>query len=56
MISQLIDLLQLDEFYGQSERIDTAMGRYEYPTTWKSFKQLIKRIWYGRKDNSGTRT
>lgn len=52
MISQLIDLLVLDEYFGQSERIDIAKGRYEYPTTWKSFKQLLKRIWYGRKDNS----
>lgn len=52
MISQLIDLLVLDEYLGQSERIDIAKGRYEYPTTWKSFKQLLKRIWYGRKDNS----
>lgn len=50
MISQLIDLLILNDYHGQSERIDIAKGRHEYPTNWKSLKQLIKRIWYGRKN------
>lgn len=49
MISQLIDLLNLNEYYGQSKTIDISKGRYEYPTTWKSAGKLIKRMWYGRK-------
>lgn len=49
MISQLIDILNLHDYYGQSKTIDIAKGRYELPTTWKSTIKLIKRMWYGRK-------
>jgi hypothetical protein len=49
MISQLIDILSLHEYYGESKIIDIAKGRYEKPTTWKSAGKLIKRMWYGRK-------
>jgi hypothetical protein len=48
MISQLIDILNLQDYYGESKTIDIAKGRYEYPTTWKSAGKLIKRIWYVR--------
>lgn len=51
MISQIINLLNLDDFYGQSKTIDVAKGRYEYPTNWKSTGKLLKRIWYGRRSN-----
>ena len=51
MISQLIDLLNLDDFYGESKTIDVAKGRYEYPTNWKSTGKLLKRIWYGSRSN-----
>lgn len=51
MISQLIDLLNIDDFYGESKTIDIAKGRYEYPTNWKSTNKLVKRIWYGRRSN-----
>lgn len=49
MISQLIDILNTSDFYGQSKTIDIAKGRYEYPTTWKAVSKWIKRIWYSRK-------
>lgn len=49
MISKIIDLLVVDEFYGVSTRVDIAKGRYERPTTWKSLVKLSKRVWYGRK-------
>jgi hypothetical protein len=52
MISQLIDILSMQEYYGQSKTIDAAKGRYELPTTWKSTGKLIKRIWYGRKNKN----
>lgn len=51
MISQLIDLLNLDDYYGESKTIDVAKGRYEYPTTWKSTGKLLKRMWYGSRSN-----
>lgn len=51
MISQILNILEINEFYGKSHRIDTAKGRYELPNTWKSAKDLIKRMWYGRKSN-----
>ena len=49
MITNLIDLLQLQEFYGVSERIDIAKGINEYPWTWKEGWKNIKRRYYGRK-------
>lgn len=51
MISQLIDLLNLDDYYGESKTIDVAKGRYEYPSSWKATKHLLKRTWYGSRDN-----
>ncbi|MEY4457269.1 MAG: hypothetical protein RLY15_1533 [Bacteroidota bacterium] len=48
MITNLIDLLQLQEFYGVSERVDIAKGKYEYPWTWKQGWKVIKRRYYGR--------
>lgn len=45
MIKTIIDLLNLDDFYGVSERIDTAKGKYQYPSTLSEAKELLKRIW-----------
>jgi hypothetical protein len=52
MIAQLITILNLQEYYGESKTIDIAKGRYEYPTTWKATGKLIKRIWYGRNNKN----
>ena len=52
MISQLLDVLALNDYYGNSHNIDIAKGRYEIPTTWKSAFKLIKRMWYGRKSKN----
>ena len=49
MIKGIIDLLQTNEYYGQSETIDIAKGRYALPTTWKDTFKWIKRIWLRRK-------
>jgi hypothetical protein len=51
MISQIIDILNLDEYYGESKTIDTAKGRWEYPPNWKSTIKYLKRIWYGSRSN-----
>jgi hypothetical protein len=43
MIKNIIDLLNINEFYGVSADIDIAKGKYKYPATWKELKQLLKR-------------
>jgi hypothetical protein len=45
MIKTVIDLLNLDDFYGISDDIDIAKGKYKYPQTIKEATQLLKRIW-----------
>jgi hypothetical protein len=45
MIKTVIDLLNLDDFYGVSEDVDIAKGKYKYPSTIKEAKMLLKRIW-----------
>lgn len=50
MIKHLIDLLQTNNFYGQSETIDIAKGKYQIPYTWKDLgKNIKRRIWPTRK-------
>ena len=44
MIKEILNLLMLDSHYGQSETIEIAKGKYEFPNSWaKGFNQ-IKRI------------
>ena len=49
MIKNIIDLLNTNHFYGVSERVEIAKGRYALPTTWKETFKWIKRIWQRRK-------
>ena len=39
MIKHILDILKLDDFYGKSEFIDIAKGKYEIP---KSIKEAYK--------------
>jgi hypothetical protein len=39
MIQNILNLLQFDEFYGKTENIEIAKGKYQIPT---SVKQAIK--------------
>lgn len=43
MIKQIIDLLASSEFYGCSETIEIAKGKYKMPESWKEGKKQIKR-------------
>ena len=43
MIKHILDLLALDEFYGQSEFIEIAKGKYQRVTTFKQGFNQIKR-------------
>lgn len=45
MIAEIIDLLQKDNFYGAGKYTEIAKGKYEMVTSWKIFKQKIKRQW-----------
>ena len=49
MIKNVINLLSLSEYYGVSETIDIAKGKYEYPQTWRGLWRFIKRNYYGKK-------
>lgn len=49
MIKQIIALLGISNFYGISENIDIAKGKYEIPkTTKEAIKQKIREIRNGR--------
>ena len=43
MIDLIIQLLQVDEFYGESELIDIAKGKYKIPYTFKEHIKSKKR-------------
>jgi hypothetical protein len=46
MIKNLIDLLQTNNFYGQSKTIDIAKGKYAIPYTWSDLgKNIKRRLW-----------
>ena len=49
MIKTVIDLLNLDDFYGMNEDVDVAKGKYKYPQSIKEAKLLLKRIWKSKK-------
>ena len=42
-ITHIIDLLKVDDFYNESEIIDIAKGKYEFPSNIKGIKNYIKR-------------
>lgn len=43
MIKNILELLSLDEHYGQSEIIEIAKGKYKIKTTWKQAYKQFKR-------------
>ena len=48
MIKQIIAMLQLDDFYGESELIDIAKGKHQLNSSlkkiWKQTKRQLKAI------------
>jgi hypothetical protein len=52
MIKQIISMLQLDNFYGESELIDIAKGKHELTISpkkiWRQTKRDLKAIRNGR--------
>lgn len=59
MIKNILDLLKLDEFYGKSENIEIAKGKYQLPTSvkhaYKQAKRELKNISNGRKKDDTVR-
>jgi hypothetical protein len=49
MIKDIIDLLNTNHFYGVSERVEIAKGKWEMPITLKGGLYKIIRIWQKRK-------
>jgi len=47
MITQLLRLLNADDWYGVSENVDIAKGKYKAPRDWKDTKELLRRIKHG---------
>ena len=48
MIKQILELLSIDDWYGVSENVDIAKGKYKGVGSIKEAKQQIKRYYYGR--------
>ena len=44
MIKNIIDLLNMDDFYSLSKEVDAAKGKYQIPHDWKEVKNLFKRL------------
>ena len=45
MIAKIIDALQAFDYYGESETIEIAKGKYELITDVKDLKQKVKRAY-----------
>lgn len=48
MIKQILELLSISEWYGVSENVDIAKGKYEAVGDFKGIKEQLKRQYYGR--------
>lgn len=49
MINQILELLNASDWYGVSENVDIAKGKYKAASSFSEVKQQIKRDYYGRK-------
>lgn len=49
MIKQIIELLNASDWYGVSENIDIAKGKYKAVGNLTEAKQQIKRVYYGNR-------
>jgi uncharacterized protein YegP (UPF0339 family) len=52
MIQHIITMLQLDDFYGNSETIDIAKGKYKLQTSLKKAIKQLKRNTNGRNEKN----
>jgi hypothetical protein len=47
-LGYLVEVLQSDDWYGVSEAVDIAKGKYALPRNWSEGLKLIKRQWRKR--------
>jgi hypothetical protein len=45
MINRILKMLSISEYYGESERIEIAKGKYELKSGWYNIYKQIKRRW-----------
>ena len=48
MLEQIIELLNADDWYGVSEEVDIAKGKYKGVKDMKELKKTLKRAYYGK--------
>lgn len=48
MIKNIIDLLNASDWYGVSENVDIAKGKYRAVRNWDEAKKQLKRQYYGK--------
>ena len=48
MIKNIVDLLNLDDWYGVSENVDIAKGKYRAVRNWDEAKKQLKRQYHGK--------
>ena len=49
MIKQLIDLLNIADYYGETKRIDIAKGYYQIPPSFERGVKQLKRVWKSKR-------
>lgn len=52
MIKDILDLLNANDWYGVSEDVDIAKGKYKAVGNFTEMKQSIKRSYYGARNSS----
>lgn len=53
MIKQIIDLLQVSDWYGVSHNVDIAKGIYKGCSSWDEAKRQVKRVKESKAYNNG---
>lgn len=48
MIKNIIDLLNASDWYGESELIEIAKGKYSAVGNYKQMKEQLKRVKHGK--------
>lgn len=51
MIKDILDLLNTNDWYGVSEDVDIAKGKYKAVGNFAEVKQLLKRNYYGARNS-----
>jgi hypothetical protein len=47
-IGYLIEMLNADDYFNESENIEIAKGKYLLPSNWEDGKKIIRRKWQSK--------